>query len=137
MDKKLSALLVLFVLIFALFIIFIVFKEPIATFTRAKEELVPSSESSLIFAWPLTAKADGSEKIDINVFVRNASNLPLPNKMVTLQSNLGSLETSSQTTDKSGKANFSLTSTNPGVANITATIDNQIQLKQTVTIKFE
>lgn len=137
MDKKLSALLVLFILIFALFIIYIVFQDPIATFIRAKEELVPSSESSLIFAWPLTAKANGAEKIDINVFIRNASNLPLPNKTVTLQTNLGSLEINSQTTDKSGKANFNLTSTNAGVAEVTATIDNQIQLKQKVSIKFE
>lgn len=137
MDKKLSALLVLFVLIFALFIIFLVFREPIATFTRASEELVPSSDSSLIFAWPLTAKADGTEKININVFVRNAKNLPLASKTVTLQTNLGSLETNVQTTDKSGKSTFSLTSANPGVAEITALIDNQVQVKQTVSIKFE
>lgn len=136
MDKKLSALLVLFVLIFSLFIIFLVFREPIATFTRAKEELIPSSESSLIFAWPLTAKV-GPDKVSINVFVRNANNLPLPNKIVTLQTSLGSLNTNSQTTDKSGKASFGLTSQNPEVAEIVATVDNQVQLKQTVSIKFE
>lgn len=136
MDKKLSALLILFVLIFSLFIIFLVFRKPIATFTRAKEELIPSSESSIIFAWPLTAKA-GSDKININVFVRNANNLPLFNKVVTLKTNLGFIETINQTTDKLGKANFTLTSQNPGIAEITAIIDNQIQLKQTVSIKFE
>jgi len=136
MDKKLSALLVLFVLIFALFIIFLVFREPIATFTRAKEELIPSSESSLIFAWPLTTKA-GSDKVNINVFVRNANNLPLANKNVTLQTNLGSLDIKNKSTDKSGKASFELTSQDPGIAEITAVVDNQIQLKQTVSIKFE
>lgn len=136
MDKKLSALLVLFVLIFSLFIIFIVFRTPIATFTRAKEELIPSSESSLIFAWPLSAKA-GSDKVNVNVFVRNANNLPLPNKVVTLQTSLGALDSNSQTTDKSGKASFGLTSQEAGVAEITATVDSQIQLKQTVSIKFD
>lgn len=136
MDKKLSALLIFFVLIFSLFITFLVFREPIATFTRAKEELIPSSETSLIFAWPLTAKA-GSDKININIFVRNANNLPLSNKLVTLQTNLGSIEKNNQTTDKSGKVNFILTSQNPGIAEITAIVDNQIQLKQTVTVKFE
>lgn len=136
MDKKLSALLIFFVLIFSLFISYIIFREPIATFTRAKEELIPSSESSLIFAWPLTAKT-GLDKININVFVRNANNLPLSNKNVTLKTNLGFIERNSQTTDKSGKASFILTSQSPGIAEITATVDNQVQLKQTVSIKFE
>lgn len=136
MDKKLSALLIFFVLIFSLFISYIIFREPIATFTRAKEELIPSSESSLIFAWPLTAKT-GLDKININVFVRNANNLPLSNKNVTLKTNLGFIERNSQTTDKSGKTSFILTSQNPGIAEITATVDNQVQLKQTVSIKFE
>lgn len=136
MDKKLSALLIFFVLIFSLFISYIIFREPIATFTRAKEELIPSSESSLIFAWPLTAKT-GLDKININVFVRNANNLPLSNKNVTLKTNLGFIERNSQTTDKSGKASFILTSQNPGIAEITATVDNQVQLKQIVSIKFE
>lgn len=136
MDKKLSTLLIFFVLIFSLFITFLVFREPIATFTRAKEELIPSSETSLIFAWPLTAKA-GSDKININIFVRNANDLPLSNKLVTLETNLGSIERNNQTTDKSGKANFILTSQNPGISEIKAIIDNQIQLKQTVSVKFE
>lgn len=137
MDKKLVSLMILFVLAFGLFMGFVVFNQPIRTFTRAAEELVPSSESSLIFAWPLTANADGSEKVDINVFVRNAKNLPLTNKRVNLETNLGTISVVTDTTDKSGKASFSLTSSTPGVGEIKATIDNQVQIKQTVTIKFE
>ncbi|MCL4364193.1 Ig-like domain-containing protein [Patescibacteria group bacterium] len=137
MDKKLSGLLMLFVLVFGLFVGFVAFNKQISTFTRAKEELVPSSDTSLIFAWPLTAKADGNEKININVFVRNVNNLPLEGKVVSLKTNLGSLETVSATTDKSGKATFNLTSNSTGVADITAIVDNQTQLKQTVSIKFE
>ncbi|KKQ23136.1 MAG: Intimin-like protein [Candidatus Roizmanbacteria bacterium GW2011_GWC2_37_13] len=129
--------MILFVLAFGLFMGFVVFNQPIRTFTRAAEELVPSSESSLIFAWPLTANADGSEKVDINVFVRNAKNLPLTNKRVNLETNLGTISVVTDTTDKSGKASFSLTSSTPGVGEIKATIDNQVQIKQTVTIKFE
>ena len=137
MDKKLASLLILFVLAFGLFVGLVVFNQPIRTFTRAAEELVPSSESSLIFAWPLTAKADGKEKVDINIFVRNAKNLPLINKKVRLVTNLGAVTTVNDTTDKSGKAAFTLVSSDPGVAEIKATIDNQVQIKQTGTIKFE
>ncbi|MFH0979905.1 MAG: Ig-like domain-containing protein [Candidatus Roizmanbacteria bacterium] len=137
MDKKLASLLIIFVLVFGLFVGLVVFNKPIRTFTRASEELIPSSESSLIFAWPLTAKADNIEKVDINIFVRNAKNLPLANKRISLETNLGAVAAITDTTDKSGKATFSLTSSNPGIAQIKATIDNQIQIKQTITIKFE
>jgi len=137
MDKKLASLLILFLLIFGLFIGLVVFNQPIRTFTRANEELIPSSESSLIFAWPLTAKAGNKEKVDINIFVRNAKNLPLANKKVSLEANLGTVAAVSDITDKSGKATFSLTSSDPGVAEIKGIIDNQIQIKQNITIKFE
>lgn len=136
-DKKLTALLSLFVIVFILFISFIIFNQPIRTFTRASEELIPSSESSLIFAWPLNAKADGSQKVEINVFIRNSKNLPLVNKKVNLESNLGDTSNVNEVTDKSGKATFSLVSTSPGIAEVKAFVDNQVQIKQTVTIKFE
>ncbi len=137
MDKKLSSLLLLFVLAFGLFVGLVVFNQPIKTFTRAREELIPSSESSLIFAWPLTAKANGTDKVNINVFIRNVNNLPLTNKLVTMQTNLGTLDSPTATTDKSGKATFNLTSSSTGIAQVNANVDNQVQIKQTVTIKFE
>lgn len=137
MDKRFSALFVVFILAFGLFIGLVVFNQPIRTFTRASEELVPSSESSLIFAWPLTAKANGTDKVDINVFVRNAKNLPLNNKKVNLETNLGTIRAISDTTDKSGKTTFILMSPSTGVAEVKATIDSQISIKQTVSIKFE
>jgi hypothetical protein len=137
MDKKLASLLTLFVLAFGLFIGLVVFNQPIKTFTRASEELVPSSESSLIFAWPLNAKANGTDKVQINVFVRNSKNLPLNNKRVAFETSLGLINSISDLTDKSGKATFELTSNQPGIAEIKALIDNQVQVKQTVTIKFD
>ncbi len=137
MDKKLMGFLVTFVLIFSLFISYVVFNKQIATFTRASEELVPSPQSSLIFAWPLNAKADGKSKVTINVFVRNAKNVPLANKLVTLNTDLGNFENNNLTTDKSGKATFYLVSDQTGLAKITTVVDNTIQLNQTVSIKFE
>ncbi|GAB4219606.1 MAG: hypothetical protein Fur009_6550 [Candidatus Microgenomates bacterium] len=137
MDKKLIGLLTLLILVFSLFLSYVVFNKQIATFTRASEELVPSSQTSLIFAWPLNVKADGKSKVNINVFVRNNKNIPLPNKAVSLSTNLGNIESNNITTDKSGKASFNLVSNQSGIAQITAIVDNKIQLNQTVTIKFE
>lgn len=137
MDKKLGSLLAIFVIVFAVFIGFVLFNQPIRTFTRASEELVPSSESSLIFAWPLNSKADGLSKVQINVFIRNSKNYPLNNKKVNLTTTLGNITNNSDTTDKSGKATFSLVSNSPGIAEVKAFVDNQIQIKQTVTVKFD
>lgn len=137
MDKKLTSLLILLVLIFSLFIGYVVFQKPIATFTKAKEESIPSSTNSLIFAWPLSAKIDKKEKIQINVFIRNANNIPLSNKLVSLKTNLGTINPSSSVTDKNGKATFILESAVQGIAEITAIVDNKIQLSKTISVKFE
>ncbi len=137
MDKKLTSLIVLFVLIFTLFISYIVFNKQIVVMTRASEELEPSSETSLVFAWPLTAQANNQDKVEINVFVRNYKNVPLANKSVNLVTNLGTINPSNQITDKLGKTSFTLTSQTPGLAQIKAIVNNQIQIKQSVSIKFE
>lgn len=129
--------MLIFFLAFGLFFTLIVFNGQITNFARAKEESIPSSETSLIFAWPLTAAADGKTPVEINVFIRNANNLPLSNKKVDLTTTLGAFSQSSGTTDKSGKASFSMTSTSTGLADITAQVDGQVQLKQKITVKFE
>ncbi len=137
MDKKLTTLLILLVLFFSLFITNVIFNDQIKIFTRASEELNPSANKSLIFAWPLTAKADGKEKVIINVFIRNEKNQPLSNKVVSLSTNLGKIDIDTQNTDKSGKTTFNLLSNDPGIAKIEAIVDNQIRLRQSITIKFE
>lgn len=137
MDKKLTGLLVLLVLIFSLFISYTVFNKQIATFTRASSDTEPSAEKSLIFAWPLTAKANGQDKVMINIFIRNEKNQPLASKLVTLSTNLGQFDNPTQITDKTGKISFYLTSNQTGIAEIKAIVDKKIQLNQSVTIKFE
>lgn len=137
MDKKLISLLILLVLVFSIFISYVVFNEQIATFTRASSDTDPSAEKSLIFAWPLTAKATGQDKVMINIFVRNEKNQPLNNKLVSLTTTLGQLDAQTQTTDKSGKVTFNITSTQTGIAQIQAKVDNKVQLKQSLTVKFE
>lgn len=137
MDKKLVGLMLLFMLTFGLYTAITVFNKPLTRLTKAKEEFIPSSESSLIFAWPLNSKSDGNSTAQINVFVRNANNIPLPNKKVALNSTLGTTNPTDVVTDKGGKATFSVSSDSPGLAEITAIIDNNIQIKQKVTVKFE
>jgi len=137
MDKRFFNLMIVFFLAFGLFITLTFFNKQISTFTRAKEESIPSSETSLIFAWPLTAPIDGSQPVVVNIFIRNADNLPLSGKSVSLSTNLGNIAESAQATDKSGKVSFTLSSSTPGLAELNALVDSQIQLKQKVSVKFE
>lgn len=137
MDKKLVALMLIFLLSFGLFVTITVFNKPLTRLTKAKEEFLPSSESSLIFAWPLTSKADGKYSVQVNVFVRNTINTPLPNKKVKLSTSVGRFRENEVISDKVGKSTFLLASDAPGLAEVTAMVDSQIQLKQKISVKFE
>jgi len=138
MDKKFIALMVLFFIVFGIFITNTLFSKQLTEFARASTTTDPSPKTSLIFAWPLTAKV--GDKIDINVFVRNASNSPVDNKPVKLVTNLGVIngaQESTTNTDKTGKVNFVLTSDTVGTAELTAYVNGNTPLDQKVTIKFE
>lgn len=136
-NRNFVSLMVVFFLAFGLFVTVTTFNRQISTLTRAREELLPSSETSLMFAWPLTAKVDSASPVEINVFVRNANNSPIANKQVTLSSTIGAFKEATQVTDKSGKSTFYLTSSSTGLAEVSGTVDGQTQLKQKITIKFE
>ena len=138
MDKKFTALMLVFFLVFGLFISLMLFNKQITNFARASAETDPSSQTSLIFAWPLTAKT--GDKVEVNVFIRNANNTPLDKKSVRLTTNLGLINGSSESTsqsDKTGKALFILTSDKSGTAQITALVNDKIQLSQKISVKFE
>ena len=138
MDKKFVALMLVFFLVFGVFITSTVFNKQIANFARASTETDPSAQTSLIFAWPLTAKV--GDKVDVNVFIRNANNLPLDRKQVKLATNLGLINGTQEAvseSDKTGKVSFSLTSDSIGVAELTAYINNSTPLIQKVSVKFE
>jgi len=148
MDKKFVALMMVFFLVFGVFITSTLFNKQIANFARASTETDPSAQTSLIFAWPLTAKI--GDKVDVNVFIRNANNLPLDKKLVKVVTDLGTIDGAKESTaetDKTGHVNFKLTTDTPCpttdkcTANITAfvTDTSQVshQLNQTVTVKFE
>lgn len=136
MDKKFIGLVSLFFLSFFLFLTFTIFQEPIAQFTRATEKNLPSANESIILAWPLQLNADGKSQSTINVFVRNEKQVPVSNKKVTLTSTLGQIEETQPISDKQGKTEFKISSTQPGVAEITAQIEGGIILTKKITIEF-
>ncbi len=138
MDKKFVALMVVFFLVFGVFMTTTLFNKQISNIARASTETDPSSQTSLIFAWPLTAKT--GDKVEVNVFIRNANNLPLDKKQVKLVTNLGLVngrKESSSESNKTGKVNFTLSSDTAGIAELTAFVNNNIQLSQKISIKFE
>jgi len=136
MEKKLQVILLLFFLSFSLFVIMVFFNQPISKFTRAKEDLNPSATNSLLFAYPLSLKADGKTKSSISVFIRSENGLPTKNRKVTINTTLGILKDNILTTDDEGKAATTLVSPTSGIAEITAQFDS-IPLAQKLTIKFE
>jgi hypothetical protein len=135
MDKKLLSLIFILFLAGVLFISLVIFDKPIQNYTRAQQESIPSSSSSLMFVYPLSAKVN--DKVEVNIFVRNTNNTPIANKVVSVNTTLGKIVPANSTTDKNGKATLSLTSDTPGIAELTTTIDSNIELNQRVTVKFE
>ena len=130
--------MLVFFLVFGVFITSTLFNKQIANFARASTETDPSAQTSLIFAWPLTAKV--GDKVEVNIFIRNANNLPLEKKQVKLVTNLGLVNGTQESTsesNKTGKVNFTLSSDTVGIAELTAFVNNNIQLIQKVSVKFE
>jgi len=136
-DKKLSVLILIFFLVFSAFTLTALRQGPLRGFVRARSDITPSAEKSIILAWPLTVKLASSSQSKITVFVRNEKEVPIANKLVRLKTTLGTISPVEAETDKLGKVEFTLESTQPGLAEITAIIDNTTELKQKVNVKFE
>ena len=140
MDKKFIALMAVFFLVFGVFVTSMVFNNQffkIGRSTQAAAELEPSSQNSLIYAWPLDVSLSEGKTSEINIFVRSGNNLVLRDKKVQLITDFGSLDQAEKTTDKTGKATFVLTSDVEGIANLSATINNTIPLSQKISIRFK
>ncbi len=135
MDKKLVGMLGLFFVGFVVFVSLVVFGQPIAKLTRANNAVV-SAGQSLLFAWPLSVKANGADMIAVDVFIRSSNNLPISNKQIALQSTVGTVSAQNAVSDKAGKTTFTIKSTTPGKAHVTASVDN-VQLERSLTISFE
>lgn len=93
-------------------------------------------QNSYLFASPLTAKADGNEKIRLTVFLLDNRGIGVPNKKIdlSLPANVHTIDTQS-TTDDTGKAIFDAYSTTTGSFEISAQVGN-VRLPQKVKITF-
>ena len=116
MDKTLASLVLIFFLAFTVFTTAIVFNRPITRLIKAKEEVEASRASSIILAWPLSLKADGKSDTTISVFIRNAQNNPVNNKVVHLNTSLGQITANDIKTNEQGIAVFHIISNSPGIA---------------------
>lgn len=125
-----------FFLTFSIFAGVVLFSKPLTNLIRAKEDVVPSATNTLIVAWPLTVTADGVTASEISVFVRSETGKPISNRVVSLSSSIGTFKEPSATTNKEGKAAFTLTSLEKGVADVSATVDNT-PISQKISVKFE
>jgi len=105
---------------------------------RASPESAFSPNNSYIFGSPLTAQADGKEKIKVSVFLLNENGLGVNEKQVDLKTSPAGLDiqNSQKTTDENGQAIFYLTSQNIGRFEVSAQVENR-SLPQTVTVNFK
>ena len=137
MDKKLSGLLIVFFLLFGIFASFVLFNSKLLSITRAKTDYTPSVKTSLLFAYPLLLKADGTTKSTISVFVRNDKGMPVNNQKISITASVGQLTMAEITTDDKGMATTVLTSTRPGTSIIGATIGGVLKIVQPLSVTFE
>jgi hypothetical protein len=137
MDKRLFFLVLVFFLVFSAFSFTAIKQTSLVSFIRAKEEGVPSAEKSIIIAWPLTVNSLNNSQSKVSVFIRNNKELPISNKAVRLLINFGTYSPQEVYTDKNGKAEFFVQSNVKGSVDVGAIVDNTIELKQKVNIKFD
>jgi len=104
---------------------------------RASLSEAYSLQNSYIFGSPLTAMANGQEKVKISVFLLNQQGLGVEKKQINLKTTPVGLdiETAQGTTDKTGQAIFYASTKSPGRFQISAQVDGQT-FPQTVTVNF-
>lgn len=136
MDKKFTALIGIFFLSLVLFATIVVFRAPLTSLTRANEEQNASAEFSRMIVFPLSLPADGKSESTITIFVANLKQKPLPNKVISVSTTLGEFKQQSTISEGvNAKAEFQLSSSVPGTATVSVTLDNNVKLKP-ITIEF-
>ncbi len=136
MDKKFLFLAGAFFLFSLFFSFALFFQEQLLSLTRAEKYYTPSAEKTIVIAYPVKINISDNQRARIDVFVRNENDIPLKDKRVSIQTTLGTATPSFIISDENGRASFYLNSNQPGVANITATVDN-IQIQKKISVKFE
>lgn len=138
MDRKLVGLSVLFFVVFVSFVGYLFLSgNPNTSVTRASNiNTTVSTNDSLVFAWPLLIPADGETQSTVTIFVRNSNGQGIPSKNISVSTTLGTFDVSTGVTNSEGRVDFTLTSSELGIAEVTAQADN-LALSRSVTVEFE
>jgi hypothetical protein len=140
MDKRLVTLLSVLFLAVTIFISMVIFREPISQVTRASGKYTEvSKEKSKIIYWPMRVKSDGMSYCEIKVFLVSQKGAPITNKKLSLTTTLGNFLQSAElmkATDTKTYYLYQLSSDKPGIAQITAVIDNSVTLPQKISVEF-
>ncbi|OGK28713.1 hypothetical protein A3D06_01410 [Candidatus Roizmanbacteria bacterium RIFCSPHIGHO2_02_FULL_40_9] len=129
MDKKLVFLVLLFFLILGGFSVQLLYQTRLRQ-VRATSK-TPSQQESILLAY-----SDG-KKCTINPVVRAEDQTGVPNIQVCVTASMGDLSSPCGQTDDSGIINFTLTSNQPGVADIVARVNNSFDIPTKVTCEFK
>lgn len=135
-DKRFMYLgIATFVMLFVAAVYFIL-TGPFASLINANPTVAASENNTLIFAHPLTIKADGVDTSKIDIFVASVDGKPLSNKVVDVVASSGQVTPQKSATDSTGHVSFNLTMTNQEVSTVTFTVDSK-SFSRKVTVKGE
>lgn len=130
-DNKFMGLVGIFFLVFGLFAINVFFGRNVE---RIKARTaVASPIKSTLFSSVRELSTNGTDKATISVFVRADDGSGITNTPVSVNSTVGTITPGEVLTDTSGIANFFLTCTSAGVAQITA-ISKGVTIGNPVTV---
>lgn len=129
------SLVAVFLLVFGTFVT-LTFVNSRPGFRSIAAACQPSSERSVMFAWPLEIEA-GSGISTASVFARNSDGNPCSNKAVAVSATHGSVEPNSRNTDADGEAQFNFSCQSAGTSVLQATMDGSTQVTQTVSIECQ
>lgn len=111
----------------------------LTTLTKAAPAVTVSFEKSIVIGKRILAKADGTDKCVVNVFLAGESGIGVPGKAVELvetdnKSEL-KIETKSNVSDSLGNVSFEMTTTTEGSFKVQAMIEG-VPVGRVVTVTF-
>lgn len=123
-DKKFSLIIALFLILFISITFLSLTNTRLPFLTQATNQELDITKTVVIIS-KLEAIANGNDYSTITVFTRNSGGASVQGKRVDITTSLGILNNRSILSDNYGKAEFRLTSTTAGTADLRITIDNQ------------
>lgn len=118
MDNKFMGLVGIFFLVFGLFAVNVFFGTNIRQIKA--RTVVPSAQKTTLFSSVRELTANNTEKGTISIFLRADDGSGIAETPVTVSTTFGTITPPEVVTDKSGIANFFLTCSGVGIAQISA-----------------